>query len=503
VEAGPAQVPWSAADCVPLAWGAFAAVHGRLGNRPVDDGALTGALSALAEALGADWRRVGDVNQLVRAVLAAPGSMVLVWVRPPGEPAHVFWLVADDRSDTVSPRWVDPQAAGQFDRPVLLDKTPDWWAVRMLLRDTRVAGFDPAGQPAELPGTVDWADGTATDRDRPDAGLHPAITSRPGMRGAGNQPDRPTTDTTGDTTDPTQRAPSPNPQAPPLPRVVDRDEAVALFYRHAHRFVDRYPRMTDLWTALVNHMDDNGYIEVSQERLADDLTADKKISKFTVRKYTKMLLDGQGRLLEVVQEGAQGGGISAIYQVVDPGWISELRPGRPWVRDQDRARRLFDQYVESRDPRLRGLWNALVDAMKGDGSIEPVLTTIGTPFGWKATMVSTKIKLLGEKGLLEQVKKGSGARPAVYGVLDPDLVQEAPLAQASAGGEVGVGWVGGVWGCGGWGLFVQCGSGECSASGCAVGGWCGSGCGYGGGVAWGGCGCVDSGTERRCRGVGA
>jgi hypothetical protein len=74
VEGTPAEVPWSAGDCVPLALGAFAAAHGRPANRPVDDGIVSGGLSWLVDALGVDWRGVGDVQQLLRAVAAAPAK---------------------------------------------------------------------------------------------------------------------------------------------------------------------------------------------------------------------------------------------------------------------------------------------------------------------------------------------------------------------------------------------------------------------------------------------
>ncbi len=123
-----------------------------------------------------------DPARLVGAVTARPGSMMLVWVRPPGGASHVYWLVGDDRSGAVVPRWVDPQRPGQFHQEVRVGGLgADWWGVRLGLPDTRVAVFDPQGQPVDPAGL----DGTRTDVGAGGVGLDPALAFRPGMYGRG------------------------------------------------------------------------------------------------------------------------------------------------------------------------------------------------------------------------------------------------------------------------------------------------------------------------------
>jgi hypothetical protein len=88
-------------DCALRAWGAFTAVHGRLGN----SGAVVGvpaepSLDELTGALGGKLARVGHIPgfaaRLIGALRAAPAhTMVLVVVYPPGGGlGHVFWAYA-------------------------------------------------------------------------------------------------------------------------------------------------------------------------------------------------------------------------------------------------------------------------------------------------------------------------------------------------------------------------------------------------------------------------
>ena len=140
------------ADCVPLAYGAFVAYHGRMGNRPADT-AVVESIMSLAAVLGAldgELSPVGDVAGLRDALLARPGSMTLVHVpEEPDAPEHVFWLLSDD-ADGSGPRlWpVDPQKRGASSVPVRLGEgSPTWWSVALARPGTRVAVLDRNGWP--------------------------------------------------------------------------------------------------------------------------------------------------------------------------------------------------------------------------------------------------------------------------------------------------------------------------------------------------------------------
>ncbi|MEW2444550.1 OTU domain-containing protein [Micromonospora marina] len=149
VEARPGVDGGSPTDCVPRALGAFLARYGHLGGlvRGVDATdvreperlvtALTGRLAPLS-----------DPQVVIDWVTARPGSAALVVVRPPNRPAHVFWLVSDDRAAPATARWLDTQAPGLFGAAARPD---DAWGRMLSLPGTRVAFHDHRGRPAADP----------------------------------------------------------------------------------------------------------------------------------------------------------------------------------------------------------------------------------------------------------------------------------------------------------------------------------------------------------------
>ncbi|OKI40716.1 hypothetical protein A6A27_39595 [Micromonospora sp. CB01531] len=106
---------------------------------------------------------VGDSAIVWDAVTKNPGVMALVVAQPDGQRAHVFWLVADDRSGVVIARWVDTQVPGAFDRSATAPHTAvsvlgeggvDWWAQQLSLPTTRVLLLDPGGRPTTIAGLL-------------------------------------------------------------------------------------------------------------------------------------------------------------------------------------------------------------------------------------------------------------------------------------------------------------------------------------------------------------
>ncbi|MET7403414.1 hypothetical protein ABZS66_59075 [Dactylosporangium sp. NPDC005572] len=108
----------SPADSLVRAVGAFIAFHGRIGNRTLDDSFFTSPqLRDLVAALDGRLTQAADVSaaDVWQAVTRTPNVMVLIHVRPPNRTSHLYWLLADDRTGDVLPRWVDTQVPGLFD----------------------------------------------------------------------------------------------------------------------------------------------------------------------------------------------------------------------------------------------------------------------------------------------------------------------------------------------------------------------------------------------------
>ncbi|MET8281186.1 hypothetical protein [Micromonospora sp. NPDC005174] len=118
-------LPNDESDCLMRAMGAFVAFHGRTSNRTVDGSVFTDPhLSDLVTALGGTSLTPAyqiDPARLWRAMERNPSAMMLVAVRPTGQPAHVYWLLADDRSGQVQLRWLDTQEHGLFDKVATVD----------------------------------------------------------------------------------------------------------------------------------------------------------------------------------------------------------------------------------------------------------------------------------------------------------------------------------------------------------------------------------------------
>ncbi|MFG1881293.1 hypothetical protein [Micromonospora sp. NPDC049102] len=146
-------LPNRESDCLMRAMGAFAAFHGRISNQTVDDSVFTDPhLSDLVSALGGTSLTPAyqvDPARLWRAMERNPSAMMLVAVRPTGQPAHVYWLLADDRSGQVQLRWLDTQERGLFDKVATVD---DDRYRQLSAPGTDVLVLDASGRPVDLDG---------------------------------------------------------------------------------------------------------------------------------------------------------------------------------------------------------------------------------------------------------------------------------------------------------------------------------------------------------------
>ena len=179
---GPAVEFAADLDCVTRAAAAFKALHGRSGNRAVDDHDLADvSLTGLLRALDATPVPVGDREAIHDALASAPGAAALVIRRSARDRAHVYWLVADGRGDKVVLRWVD--AGTEFVDSVSLagpsrPGPPDeaggdasgWRAEALYDPFTRVALLDPTGHQVtadDLLGSQTAVPGLTAARSRP------------------------------------------------------------------------------------------------------------------------------------------------------------------------------------------------------------------------------------------------------------------------------------------------------------------------------------------------
>ncbi|MEW2444551.1 hypothetical protein [Micromonospora marina] len=137
----------SPGDCVTRAFGAFVARYGHTGVGRADDEILgagdAGDANRLVARLGGSLTPVDDAGELIGGIAVRRGHSALVLVRPLDRPAHVFWIVADDRTSGTA-RWVDTQAPGSYGATARPD---DSWGRLVSLPGTRVAYFDATGRP--------------------------------------------------------------------------------------------------------------------------------------------------------------------------------------------------------------------------------------------------------------------------------------------------------------------------------------------------------------------
>ncbi|MFI7604250.1 toxin glutamine deamidase domain-containing protein [Micromonospora sp. NPDC049366] len=190
-------------DCVPRAWGAFTALHGRAANQTVDNSVMRDPNATdLVRALGGDLEPVGHLPQLSERLLtgikAAPShTMVLVSAQPPNQPRHLFWLYADtDSAGQMTPRWIDTQHPGQFRKAA---SPTDRWSDMLALPDTTVLVLDHTGHPATihdlLPAAAPTDPEPNLDATRStQAVLDPSTTTRHGMSGRRPSTRRPSAD---------------------------------------------------------------------------------------------------------------------------------------------------------------------------------------------------------------------------------------------------------------------------------------------------------------------
>ncbi|WP_210405992.1 hypothetical protein [Micromonospora sp. MH33] len=151
--------------CVQATLDAYTTAYGRPGNRTVSDDRILGpdgrpapttSWPQLLDILDATPERVAHPDgvtpeDVLAALRAAPGSMVVVKVAPPNEPQHVFALHSQPQPPglpTIKVR--DGLVPGAEDRPEPPDPTTDPWLRHLFASSTRLAAFDSTGRPTTI-----------------------------------------------------------------------------------------------------------------------------------------------------------------------------------------------------------------------------------------------------------------------------------------------------------------------------------------------------------------
>ncbi|MFF5075301.1 hypothetical protein ACFY2R_29985, partial [Micromonospora olivasterospora] len=165
--------------CVAGTLDEFTAVYGRLGNRAVFDDRIIGPDGRLAPTMG--WPQLMEIldtvpervarpdgvagEDVLAALRAAPGSMVVVRAAPPNEPQHVFALYSQPQKSGLPRIQVrDSLAPGSVDRPEPNDAIRDPWLRHLFASGTLLAAFDGAGRPATI---ADLLPGQSAGHPRP------------------------------------------------------------------------------------------------------------------------------------------------------------------------------------------------------------------------------------------------------------------------------------------------------------------------------------------------
>ncbi|RZT79440.1 papain fold toxin 1 (glutamine deamidase) of polymorphic toxin system [Micromonospora violae] len=188
-ESPPGAAPFSTADAVVAMLAVYLVRWGRMPiGRVPDSFRRNPDPSALASALGGEFTPMGDARLAFAAVRRTPRSMAVIHV--PGDPDRVFGLLADDRSGTVLPRYIDLGAPNSMDREARGpgEAVSDEWSRAMETPGARILLLGPDGRPAAVsalladPGTAPPQrshGGPTGDRDRTvEALLDPSRTSR-------------------------------------------------------------------------------------------------------------------------------------------------------------------------------------------------------------------------------------------------------------------------------------------------------------------------------------
>ncbi|WP_091644223.1 hypothetical protein [Micromonospora pallida] len=151
--------------CVQATLDAYTTAYGRPGKRAVLDDRIIGpdgrpaptrSWPQLLDILGATDESVahpGGVTpeDVLAALRAAPGSMVVVRIAPPNEPQHVFALHSQPQPSgppTIKVR--DGLVPGAEDRPEPTDPKRDPWLRHLFASSTRLAAFDSTGRPTTI-----------------------------------------------------------------------------------------------------------------------------------------------------------------------------------------------------------------------------------------------------------------------------------------------------------------------------------------------------------------
>ncbi|WP_145774860.1 hypothetical protein [Micromonospora olivasterospora] len=155
--------------CVQATLDAYTTAYGRPGNRAVSDDRILGPDGRLAPTTS--WPQLLDIldatpervthpdgrpdgvtpQDVLAALRAAPGSMVVVKAAPPNEPQHVFALHSQPQPSgppTIKVR--DGLVPGAEDRPEPPDPTTDPWLRHLFASSTRLAAFDNTGRPTTI-----------------------------------------------------------------------------------------------------------------------------------------------------------------------------------------------------------------------------------------------------------------------------------------------------------------------------------------------------------------
>ncbi|TWH70992.1 hypothetical protein [Micromonospora olivasterospora] len=295
---------------------------------------------------------------------------------------------------------------------------------------------DQAGDGGDL---GDWATWQGPDMDwQPSLAPSPAVTrTDAGTVHAGDTPHHPADEppTTPASLHPDQPQPTAGSRW-----VRNRNDARTLFDQHADHIAtttqQRVDQLLRLWNALINHMDADGTITVTEPALAEATST----SRQTVHNRIVALRD-RG-LLQLVQEARPG--VAARYGVSDPGQprqapLPDLPAGSQWVRNRNDAQTLFNQHADhiattpQQQNRLRQLWNALINHMGADGTITVTESALAAATSTSQQTVHNRIVALRDRGLLQLVREAHGGVAARYGVSDPGQPRQAPLPDLPEG----------------------------------------------------------------------
>ncbi|MFF5075306.1 hypothetical protein ACFY2R_30010, partial [Micromonospora olivasterospora] len=151
--------------CVQATLDAYTTAYGRPSNRAVSDDRILGPDGRLAPTTS--WPQLLDIldatpervthpdgvtpEDVLAALRAAPGSMVVVKAAPPNEPQHVFALHSQPQPSgppTIKVR--DGLVPGAEDRPEPSDPVRDPWLRHLFASSTRLAAFDNTGRPTTI-----------------------------------------------------------------------------------------------------------------------------------------------------------------------------------------------------------------------------------------------------------------------------------------------------------------------------------------------------------------